>query len=125
MSNSITSASAPRQPQELTPVALPRTHEAAPVKDAPKVRMPEAAEVKPDHKDLRRNLDEALQRMNEQMKQNGRNLNFSMDETMNRPVVTVKNTATGEVVRQIPTEVIVKVAHSIEDIKGVLHNKMA
>ena len=62
MSNSITSASAPRQPQELTPVALPRTQEAAPVKDAPKVRMPEAAEVKPDHKDLRRNLDEALQR---------------------------------------------------------------
>ncbi len=48
-----------------------------------------------------------------------------MDETMNRPVVTVGNTATGEVVRQIPTEVIVKVAHSIEDIKGVLHNEMA
>jgi len=38
------------------------------------------------------------------------------------PIVVVKNSQTGEVVRQIPNEVVVQVAHSIEAFKGMLHN---
>jgi uncharacterized FlaG/YvyC family protein len=41
---------------------------------------------------------------------------------LKRPVVTVRNTTTGEVVRQIPTKVMVQLAHSIDDMKGVLLN---
>jgi uncharacterized FlaG/YvyC family protein len=41
---------------------------------------------------------------------------------LNTPVVTVRNTATGEVVRQIPTETVVRLAHSIDDMKGILLN---
>jgi len=35
-------------------------------------------------------------------------------------VVTVRSAETGEVVRQIPNETVVKVAHNIEKMKGLL-----
>jgi uncharacterized FlaG/YvyC family protein len=39
--------------------------------------------------------------------------------------VTVRNSQTGEVVRQIPNEVVIKVAQSIDDFKGLMLNKKA
>jgi len=33
------------------------------------------------------------------------------------------NSHTGEVVRQIPNEVVIRVAQSIDTFKGLLHNK--
>ena len=68
-------------------------------------------------------LREAVARLNDHMKKQGRNLSFDMDEKANRTVITVKNTHTGEVVRQIPDETMLRVAHSIEDFKGLLHNE--
>lgn len=68
-------------------------------------------------------LERALEDLNNQMKQNGRNLNFKMDETLNRPIVTVVNSQTGEVVRQIPNEVVVRVAHNLNNLKGMLLNE--
>ena len=46
-----------------------------------------------------------------------------MDEKLGRPIVYVKNATTGELVRQIPNEVVVRIAHSIADFKGMLHNE--
>jgi uncharacterized FlaG/YvyC family protein len=46
-----------------------------------------------------------------------------MDVKLGRPIVFVKNMANGDVVRQIPSEVVVRVAHGIEDFKGLLHNE--
>jgi len=40
-------------------------------------------------------------------------------------VITVRSKHTGEVVRQIPSETVLKVAHSIEDMKGLLLNETA
>jgi flagellar protein FlaG len=53
----------------------------------------------------------------------GRNLGFSMDQVMNRPVVVVSDKDSGKVVRQIPAEVVIKVAHSIEQMKGILFDE--
>ena len=73
-----------------------------------------------DPDQLRKNMHEAVENLNRQVERNGRGLNFSFDDRLHRPVITVRNTATGEIVRQIPNEVIVRVAHSIEDLKGLL-----
>ena len=43
-------------------------------------------------------------------------------EKLGMPVVVVTNSQTGEVVRQIPNEVVVRVAHNLEAFKGMLHN---
>jgi uncharacterized FlaG/YvyC family protein len=40
-------------------------------------------------------------------------------------VVTVTNTVSGEVIRQIPNEAVVRVAHFIDGAKGLLHNAKA
>ena len=50
----------------------------------------------------------------------GRRLGFQFVQALDGPVITVSNTKTGEVIRQIPQEVVVRVAHSIDQLKGVL-----
>jgi len=57
------------------------------------------------------------------MSDGGRGLHFSIDDKMRMPVILVKNRESGEVIRQIPNEVVIKVAHSIDDLKGLLHNQ--
>jgi flagellar protein FlaG len=81
--------------------------------------------IKFDSEAAHKNLEEALQKLNDMMKDSGRTLSFSMDVKLGRPIVFVKNMANGEVVRQIPNEVVVRVAHGIEDFKGMLHNEAA
>jgi flagellar protein FlaG len=85
-----------------------------------KLALPEKSDVQLDPKEMQRNLQEAIDRLNEQMKNNGRQLNFSVDKTIDRTVVQVKNAETGEVIRQIPDETLLRVAHSIEQVKGML-----
>ena len=96
---------------------------AAPAVSAvPAVPKAPAVKVEPlvDPKQMRENLQEAIEKLNDQIERNGRGLNFSVDDRLNRPIITVRSTATGEVVRTIPNEVVIKVAHNIEDIKGLL-----
>jgi len=123
MSTEITNALASRMLQgadRAMPAAAQHVKAAAPAAD---VKVPPKAEIRYDPAEMRRNLEEAIQRLNEQMRQNARNLNFSIDELANRTVITVKSSETGEVIRQIPNETVLKVAHNIEQLKGVLHNE--
>lgn len=89
------------------------------------LRPPEKVDIGFDAKEMRRQLEEAVQQLNEQSRRNGRDLNFRVDEAVDRTVITVRSKHTGEVVRQIPSETVLKVAHSIEDMKGLLLNETA
>jgi flagellar protein FlaG len=68
-------------------------------------------------------IEEAVRRLNEQMKETQTKLGFSVDNQTDRLIVKVTNKETGELVRQIPAEAVVKVAQSIESLKGVLFDK--
>mgnify|MGYP006285689601 CR=1 FL=1 len=103
------------------PVQLPSS-QAIPA-ERPVVMTPKKAEIQVDPEAMRKNLEEAIGRINEMVSDGGRGLHFSIDDKMNTPVIVVKNRESGEVVRQIPSEVVIKVAHSIEDLKGMLHNQ--
>ena len=87
----------------------------------PEMKVPKS-NIQVDTEDMQRNLDMAITKLNEQMQAGGRGLSFSVDPSLGRPVVIVRNEQTGEVVRQIPNEVIVQVAHNFDRLKGVLHN---
>ena len=76
-----------------------------------------------DPQELQKKLEEAVKRLNEQMQENKRQLGFSVDNRLNRQIVRVTNQETGELVRQIPSEVVIRVANSIENLKGVLFDK--
>lgn len=77
---------------------------------------------KHDPQELRQQLQEATEQLNRQMATNKRDLSFSVDDRADKIVVTVKN-ASGEVVRQIPNETALRVAHNLADIKGLLEDK--
>jgi len=81
------------------------------------------AEIKIDLDRENQDLRAAIGKLNEMMQANARSVSFAMDEKLGRPIVYIKNATTGEIVRQIPNEVIVQLAHSIEDFKGLLHNE--
>ena len=88
-----------------------------------KLQAPEKVDLGFSAKEMRENIQEAIDRLNQQLKANGRDLSFQMDEEINRPIITVRNIETGEVVRQIPSEEIVRMAHSLEEGKGLLFNE--
>mgnify|MGYP000045774658 FL=1 len=92
---------------------------------APKVQMPKPIDIKVDIEKMKANLQESLDKVNQLMRDGGRNLNFSMDEKLGGMVILVKNAETGEVVRQIPSDTVVRMAHSMEDFKGMLHNELS
>ena len=111
-------AAAAQQPSPAA--ALEKT---APVKAAAKAPdVPERAEINYDPKQRRQELQDAIDQLNEQMRKNGRALEFGVDEQLNRFVVTVKNSQTGSVVRQVLDETLLKVAHHLEDVKGLMQD---
>lgn len=117
-----------------TPVAQPKVVMPAPVSTpqeirtepaVPKVQVPKPVDIKVDMEKLKANLDESIARLNESMRDGGRNLNFSIDDkTAGSFVVVVKNTDTGEVIRKIPNDAVIRIAHSIDALKGMLHNAL-
>ncbi|PIT82066.1 flagellar protein FlaG [Limnohabitans sp. 15K] len=119
MSNDIT-------PNRLPPAAVPSTPTAKPA-EAVRPQVAEAAkpavETKPkqDPQESRRSLQEASEQLNQQMRRNSRDLSFSVDDVANTVVLTVKNKE-GEVVRQIPNEVALRVAHNMDNVKGLMQD---
>jgi flagellar protein FlaG len=65
-------------------------------------------------------LQDAIATLNERMKSSQKDLSFSVDQISKRFVVTVMDQNTGEVIRSIPGESVLRVAHNIEALKGVL-----
>ena len=108
-----------------------------PVNPNPSANAPAQAALAPrvfEHKQVqlqinpaqeRESLKQAVNMLNQQVQQTNRGLGFRMDEVLNAPVVTVTSAQTGEVVRQIPSEVVIRVAHNIEKVKGMFFNGRA
>jgi flagellar protein FlaG len=69
---------------------------------------------------VKEKLDEISKLLNFEMKARSTNLNFSVDEPTNRVVVKVINNDTGDVIREVPSEAILRVSKNIEALKGIL-----
>lgn len=68
-------------------------------------------------------LQEAIEELRKASEISGRELGFRVDNVTNRSIVTVSDVKSGEVIRQIPAEVVIRVARSIEQLKGLLFDK--
>jgi len=93
--------------------------------ERPKVEAPKPVEIKYDPNQARANLSSAINMLNEQMASTKRGLGFSYDSSKNSAVIKVTDLNSGNVVRQIPTEDVLKMAHHIDAMKGILYNKIA
>lgn len=123
----------PQGTQSLPPAVLASANSAAPapkaaeikVPSAPKVVAPKPVDIQFDPAKAQQNLAAAVNLLNEQMVSTKRGLGFSFDNATNGPVIKVSNTNTGEVIRQIPTADVLHMAHKIDELKGILYNKVA
>jgi flagellar protein FlaG len=97
-------------------VKLPQKEVKADTPETPRV-------VVIDHAEMEAKLQKIISQFNDLIKDGGRGLEFSVDSALGRPVLVVKNQETGEVIRQLPGEEVVRIAHSIEKLKGILLNK--
>ena len=113
-----------RSPAPIGPPVSPGGQvSAAPVVETPKVSAPKPMQTNYDAGKLRQNMQEVLSMLNEQVSSGKQGLGFSFDQVSDRTVVTVRNTQSGEVVRQRPTEDFMTLSHKIADLKGILYNK--
>jgi flagellar protein FlaG len=76
-----------------------------------------------DNQEMQKRLEEAVRRLNDQMQQSQRSLGFSVDKETDILIVRVTNKETGELVRQIPAEAVVRLSKSVEDLKGLLFDE--
>ena len=129
MTSDIQNIAGAKAPGQAKAVGATVSTQHAPAKvDAPvplKLEVPKSPEIKFDPNKVRENLSAAIGMLNKQMEASKRGLGFSYDESKQTAVVKVTDAATGEVVRQIPTEQVLKMAHQIDTYKGMLYNKVA
>lgn len=76
------------------------------------------------------NLESAVGEVSEFVQSQNRNLNFSFNEDSGKSVVQVTDSETGELIRQIPSEEVLRLSERIKDLQtdvgaavGVLFNK--
>jgi len=50
---------------------------------------------------------------------------FTIDRDLNMIIIKIKNTETGEIIRQIPPEVAVKIAKNLQELIGILFDERA
>ena len=70
-------------------------------------------------------IAKAAQEIESFMLSMGRNLNISVDGNTGYHVVTVSNPATGEVIRQMPSTELLKIAQSLPKYSGLMLNTKA
>lgn len=73
---------------------------------------PEPAEVSAEE------LQNVVKRLNEHVQMVNRNLQFSVDEASGRSVIRVVNAETQELVRQIPSEEVLRISQFIKEQTG-------
>ena len=106
---------------------------------APKVNIPSDAEVvskavstqiKPSNvaettQSTRAAIDKAAQELESFVHSMGRNINITVDGNTGYHVVTVTNPETGEVIRQMPSPELLKIAQSLPNFGGLFINHKA
>ncbi len=67
----------------------------------------------------------AAQQIQGYLRESGRNLNVTLDESTGKYVARVVNPETGEVVRSLPSEETLRIARNIDQMRGMLVNQRA
>jgi flagellar protein FlaG len=76
-------------------------------------------------------IENAVSQLTEILQTNNRKLNFSVDEDSNKQVVKVTDAVTGDIIRQIPSEEVLKLSECLQEFQldestvvGLLFNKL-
>jgi len=73
----------------------------------------------------RTRMDSALKKVAEALRTTSTSVQFEIDHTTNKVVTKIVDNASGEVIRQIPTEEVVRIADAMSQLKGLLVHQTA
>lgn len=73
---------------------------------------------------IQEKVEEAIRTLNDSIELNPNKLKFSVDSVSKKIMIVVTDEVTGETVRQVPAEALLRVAHNIEAMKGILFDKV-
>ena len=68
-------------------------------------------------------IDDAVEVLNEALSKRHTSAQIRRDDQLNRFLVTIKDKDSGEVVREIPAEALLKFARNLEELKGILFDE--
>jgi len=68
-------------------------------------------------------IEEAVEVLNEALNRKHTSAQIRRDDELNRFLVTIKDKESGEVVREVPPEALLKFARNLEELKGILFDE--
>ncbi|MEH3023245.1 MAG: flagellar protein FlaG [Pseudomonas oryzihabitans] len=66
------------------------------------------------------NVDDALSKLKSKFQEDHRNLDFSIDDSTGEVVVKVLDGESGKLIRQMPSEEVLKLAKQLEDMRSLM-----
>jgi flagellar protein FlaG len=89
---------------------------------APAAPTPRAAPAAAPQVDVRQKMAAVAQQLRDYLRSNGRDLEFRVDADTDAMVITVREAASGEVIRQIPTEEALQMRRYLDEWSGTFLN---
>jgi len=111
------------KPQVTTLIKPPFVQEPKPITTNPMAMVETKSKVGKELESNYKQLEAAVEEIRKMADENLMNLGFSIDRKINTHVVVVTDKNSGQVIRQIPDEVVIRVAHNIADLKGLMFDK--
>ena len=88
----------------------------------PVVPTPRSVPVAPSQGELRERMAAVAQQLRDYLRSNGRDLEFRVDADTHAMVITVREAASGEVIRQIPNEEALQMRRHLDEWSGTFLN---
>jgi flagellar protein FlaG len=104
------------------PVASAPATEPVVTSGAAVASVPRAAPVAASHGEQRQRMAAVVQQLRDYLRSNGRDLEFRVDADTDAMVITVREAATGEVIRQIPTVEALQMRRYLDEWSGTFLN---
>jgi len=71
------------------------------------------------------NVDDALSKLKSRFQEEHRNLDFSIDDSTGEVVVKVLDAESGKLIRQMPSEEVLKLAKQLDDMRSLMFKAKA
>ena len=120
LNTQIAPVASPQRPTPSEPVSVPTKSIQDVSRDVQATKGESAKQLSQNMEDVKA----AVKTLNIAMKKAPTSLQFSVDSASHRFVVNVTNKDTGELVRSMPGEAILRIAQNLESLKGVLFDEL-
>src|SRR5262245_47527167 len=108
--------------QAVSPISSAPAYESVVTPGGAAAPTPRATPVVETQGDVRQRMAAVAQQLRDYLRSNGRDLEFRVDADTDSMVITVREAASGEVIRQIPSEEALQMRRYLDEWSGTFLN---